>query len=174
MPSPYLTAGEETWTRGLDLGGPFESCRTIRGMPAFRNLGTALLLLRTFTRKSQQQVAREVGCGKSQLSKYESGRELPKLDTLDRLLPALGTSSLSLFFLVSVLDGIEEPAPAGRWPHEPLLRSILPAFGQPDEAALGRLLTSLMRSFLDGQEERLAAEVRRLRGEAPLPPTDLG
>ena len=43
----------------------------------FDNLGRALYLIRDLRGKSQAEVAREAGIGKSQLSKYEGGREFP-------------------------------------------------------------------------------------------------
>ncbi len=54
----------------------------------FDHLGKALSLLRSLRGMSQGRVARSAGLGKSQLSKYESGRELPKLDSLARILGA--------------------------------------------------------------------------------------
>lgn len=138
--------------------------RTIGAVPAFRNLGLALVVLRWLAGKSQADLAQAAGCGKSQLSKYETGKELPKLDTLDRLLASLGVSPMTLFFVVSFLDGLEQ-APRADRPHEALLQAVLPRFGGEDEAALGRLLTGLVRSLLAAQEDRLAAELRRLRGE---------
>ena len=55
----------------------------------FVNLGRTLSLLRELRGKSQASVAREAGIGKSQLSKYENGKELPKLDSLEKVLIAL-------------------------------------------------------------------------------------
>jgi transcriptional regulator with XRE-family HTH domain len=66
--------------------------------------------------------------GKGQMSKYESGKELPKLESLERLLRALGTSPLAFFYLMHVLS--EEPTPD----------RMLPTPG--DAAAFGPLFTS--------------------------------
>ena len=63
-------------------------------MGMFANLGMTLSLLREIRGKSQSRVAREARIGKSQLSKYENGRELPKLDS-----PELG--KLAVFSGVS-------------------------------------------------------------------------
>ncbi|HEX4961366.1 MAG TPA: helix-turn-helix transcriptional regulator [Thermoanaerobaculia bacterium] len=63
----------------------------------FQNLGKTLLFLREFRGMSQAQLARAARVGKSQLSKYESGKELPKLDSIAKLLTALRTSPLDFF-----------------------------------------------------------------------------
>ena len=70
----------------------------------FQNLGKALSFLRELRGKSQAQLAREAGVGKSQLSKYESGKELPKLDSLAKVLGALGASYLDLFTTLYYVD----------------------------------------------------------------------
>lgn len=41
------------------------------------------------------------------MSKYESGRELPKLDSLSKLLTALCIGFLELFYIVRLLDNLE-------------------------------------------------------------------
>lgn len=70
----------------------------------FANVGKALIRLRERTGLSQAAVARRAGCGKSQLSKYENGKELPKLDSLERVLTALGASYISFFWIVHTID----------------------------------------------------------------------
>ena len=70
----------------------------------FQNLGRTLVLLRERTGKSQAAIARTAGVGKSQLSKYENGKELPKLDSLERVLLALGVGSFDFFRALDVAD----------------------------------------------------------------------
>ncbi|HEX4960018.1 MAG TPA: helix-turn-helix transcriptional regulator [Thermoanaerobaculia bacterium] len=70
----------------------------------FRNMGTALTLLRELRGKSQARVSREACIGKSQLSKYENGKELPKLDSLEKVLKALQIGYFELFYTVHMLD----------------------------------------------------------------------
>lgn len=72
----------------------------------FSNLGLALQVVRHFSGQSQASLARKVGVGKSQLSKYENGKELPKLESLGRLLKVLGMSPLAFFTVMDILDGI--------------------------------------------------------------------
>jgi transcriptional regulator with XRE-family HTH domain len=74
--------------------------------PAFSNLGLALQVVRHFSGQSQAKLAKKAGFGKSQLSKYENGKELPKLESLGRLLEAFGMSPLAFFTVVDILDGI--------------------------------------------------------------------
>lgn len=71
------------------------------------NVGRALALVREFRGLSQAELARQAGVGKSQLSKYQSGSELPKLDSLSKLLRVLGIGFLEFFYIVRWLDHLE-------------------------------------------------------------------
>src|SRR3954462_16043534 len=73
-------------------------------MGMFANLGRSLSLLRELRGKTQAQVAREAGIGKSQLSKYENGKELPKLDSLEKVLIALKVSYFEFFYTLHLVD----------------------------------------------------------------------
>jgi transcriptional regulator with XRE-family HTH domain len=73
-------------------------------MAMFANLGRTLSLLRELRGKSQARVAREAGIGKSQLSKYENGKELPKLDSLEKVLIALKVSYFEFFYTLHLVD----------------------------------------------------------------------
>lgn len=70
----------------------------------FDNLGRALYLIRDLRGKSQAEVAREAGIGKSQLSKYEGGRELPKLESLGKVLTVLDVGLFEFFYTTHLLD----------------------------------------------------------------------
>ncbi|HWM90003.1 MAG TPA: helix-turn-helix transcriptional regulator [Thermoanaerobaculia bacterium] len=74
----------------------------------FGNLGKTLALLREMRGYSQLALCREARIGKSQLSKYEKGRELPKLETLERVLRVLNVQPLSFFYTVAMLDDLVE------------------------------------------------------------------
>jgi transcriptional regulator with XRE-family HTH domain len=56
----------------------------------FENVEPTLRFLRELKELSQKELAERARVGKSQLSKYENGRELPKLDSLERILNELG------------------------------------------------------------------------------------
>jgi len=73
-------------------------------MGMFINLGKTLGLLRELRGKSQALVAREAGIGKSQLSKYENGKELPKLDSLEKVLKALDVGHFEFFYTLFLVD----------------------------------------------------------------------
>jgi transcriptional regulator with XRE-family HTH domain len=70
----------------------------------FGRVGIALRVLRELSGTSQAALARTAKIGKSQLSKYENGRELPKLDSLEKLLEALNVRPMVLFYLTDFLE----------------------------------------------------------------------
>jgi transcriptional regulator with XRE-family HTH domain len=70
----------------------------------FQNLGNTLALVRNLRRKTQTEVAQEAKIGKVQLSKYENGRELPRLDVLGRLLTALKISIHEFLYTLALVD----------------------------------------------------------------------
>lgn len=78
--------------------------RYIPRMGMFVNLGRTLSLLRELRGKSQAQVARQAGIGKSQLSKYENGKELPKLDSLEKVLGVLEVGHFEFFYTLYLVD----------------------------------------------------------------------
>src|SRR3954462_9526366 len=73
-------------------------------MGMFANLGRSLSLLRELRGKTQARVAREAGIGKSQLSKYENGKELPKLDSLEKGLNALQVGYFEFYYTLHLVD----------------------------------------------------------------------
>jgi transcriptional regulator with XRE-family HTH domain len=77
----------------------------------FAKLGEALALVRKKRGLSQSALAKLAGMGKSQLSKYESGKELPKLESLERVLETLRVNYLEFFQVVRALDEEEEIGP---------------------------------------------------------------
>src|SRR5215208_2257478 len=58
-------------------------------MPIFHGLGRALRWLRDRQAKRQYQVAESAGITKAMLSAYETGKQKPSLDTLEKILAAL-------------------------------------------------------------------------------------
>lgn len=75
----------------------------------FANLGLAIARVRERRGISQAKVARLAGIGKSQLSKYERGKELPKLDSLEKVLLVLDVGHFDFFRMLALLDRGEEP-----------------------------------------------------------------
>ena len=74
-------------------------------MGMFANLGRTLSLLRELRGRSQTRVAREARIGKSQLSKYENGKELPKFETLEKILQVLKVDMFEFFYTLYLVDG---------------------------------------------------------------------
>jgi transcriptional regulator with XRE-family HTH domain len=77
----------------------------------FHNFGRTLVRLRVRAGKSQAAIARAAGMGKSQLSKYENSKELPKLESLERVLVAMGVGYFEFFRMLDVVDRGETGAP---------------------------------------------------------------
>lgn len=59
-------------------------------MDIFTNLGHALRWLRNRQGRRQMDVAEAAGITKAMLSAYETGKQLPTIPTLDKILVALG------------------------------------------------------------------------------------
>ena len=74
-------------------------------MGMFANLGRTLSLLRELRGRSQTRVAREARIGKSQLSKYENGKEMPKFETLEKILHVLKVDMFEFFYTLYLVDG---------------------------------------------------------------------
>jgi DNA-binding XRE family transcriptional regulator len=110
-------------------------------MGMFANLGMTLSLLREIRGKSQSRVAREARIGKSQLSKYENGRELPKLDSLEKILRVLKVDMFEFFYTLYLVDGRAATLGEAGVPAAPASAPASPAPGPgggdagPDDAA---------------------------------------
>lgn len=123
----------------------------------FANLGRTLGLLRELRGKSQARVAREAGIGKSQLSKYENGKELPKLDSLEKVLKALAVGHFEFFYTLYLVDeraaelaradALPGTAPrsAANEPPPPLpLFKVLPLLSESTDQAFSRVFADLL------------------------------
>src|ERR1700688_1019399 len=71
---------------------------------SFQNIGKALAILRRKQGPSQAEFADRCGIGHAQLSRYEAGKELMKLHTLERMLGRLTVEPEDFFHLVRTLD----------------------------------------------------------------------
>jgi transcriptional regulator with XRE-family HTH domain len=99
-------------------------------MDLFADLGRTLTLLRDLRGLSQAALARRAGIGKSQLSKYENGKEKPKLESLSKLLAVLDVQPLQFFFALELVgrcsgmlapgDPAPQDSPAAVWLLRPL------------------------------------------------------
>lgn len=119
-------------------------------MPAFRHLGPALRHLRLRAGKKQYEVARAAAIAAPSLSEYENNRKRPTLDTLERLLDALGVSLVDLSQALEMFDREAgdarplEPArpPRGRGPDPARLLALEGVLPAEDQA-----LTDLAEAF---------------------------
>jgi transcriptional regulator with XRE-family HTH domain len=74
-------------------------------MPAFEGLGKALRWLRARQDKRQYQVAEAAGVTKAMLSAYETGKQKPSLETLEKILDGLGVSLGDLHHALLIVNG---------------------------------------------------------------------
>jgi transcriptional regulator with XRE-family HTH domain len=120
----------------------------------FSNLGKAISLLRLLRGRSQASVAREAGIGNSQLSKYESGKELPRLDSLERVLAALGVGYLELFRALKRID--HTAANLGGESKDEIDSPWTTLLSPEPQAAFERVFTMLVRLQREMVEGRIA------------------
>jgi len=122
----------------------------------FAEVGSTLRFFREAAGLSQAELARRARVGKSQLSKYESGKELPKLDSLAKLLEALGTEPLPLFYTAHLLRHREKISPMA------LLMTTQPPGRDPALESFRKLFDQFLESF--------EVLVRSRLGETGTPP----
>jgi len=123
----------------------------------FGSIGLTLKLLRKRRGWRQEDLAGRVGMSKTQVSKYETGGELPKLESLGRLLAALEVQLDGFFAMVASVHRLGEEGLAG-----------IPGTASPsvDEA-----FKSVYRTLLEHQRavvrEELSGTARFLAGNRP-------
>ncbi len=81
-------------------------------MSVFEGLGKALRWLRNKQDKRQYQLAKEAGITKAMLSAYETGKQRPSLETLEKILEALGVGLADLHDALDIVN--ERTAATGR------------------------------------------------------------
>lgn len=117
-------------------------------MPVFEGLGKALRWLREKQGKRQYELADEARVTKAMLSAYETGKQRPSLETLEKILDGLGAD---LAALDDALDLVNErpralSAPVAR-EGEVDVRALLGVESLPreEEAALGQMVEGFHR-----------------------------
>jgi transcriptional regulator with XRE-family HTH domain len=105
---------------------------------AFNNLGDALRILRgKVAGLTQQDVAERTGIAQARLSRYEKGRKIPDLATLDRLLVCYGVDVERFGRALKESRGMAVPPDSGDDPEftarvqDALLRLGYPSPGAP-------------------------------------------
>lgn len=158
--------------------------------PILNGLGQALRWLRDRQGKKQYQVADSAGITKGMLSAYETGRQRPSLETLEKILDTLGCDLNDLHNAIQIINGRpeqmkrrgegadedEEEAPrlstggSGRSEVRRLFghRDPLPP---EEEKALGEMLDGFHK-FLRYLHGTLAQALRRRDESVPNPGSD--
>jgi transcriptional regulator with XRE-family HTH domain len=118
--------------------------------PVLDGLGQALRWLRDRQGKKQYHVADAAGITKGMLSAYETGRQRPSLETLEKILSTLGCDLNDLHNSIQIINGRPEKMRRREEPGDEMLPSGPAA--------------------VDGES---GAEVQRLLGRStPLPPDE--
>src|SRR5436305_2577194 len=97
---------EERIDRRRSLEGSQESC-TVR-TAILSGLGHALRWLRDRRGRKQYEVAESAGITKGMLSAYETGRQRPSLETLEKILSTLGCDLNDLHNAIQIINGKPE------------------------------------------------------------------
>jgi len=150
------------------------------GTPVLNGLGQALRWLRERHSKKQYHVADDAGITKGMLSAYETGRQRPSLDTLEKVLNTLGCDLHDLHNALQIVNGrpqimrqrivglADVPEP-GRTDVRKLLGLSAP-LPPEEERAISQILDGFHRLI------RHLHETGRKRGGGPVepPPSDSG
>jgi len=101
-------------------------------MGAFRDLGKALRWLRTRQDKKQYEIAEVAGITKAMLSAYETGKQNPSIETLEKILEALHSELPDLHHALSVNQrgGGEDASETAAW-HSHRLQRGRPFTAEP-------------------------------------------
>ena len=123
-------------------------------------LGQALRWLRDRQSKKQYQVADAAGITKGMLSAYETGRQRPSLETLEKILDTLGCDLNDLHNAIQIINGRPEQmrrrgdGAGGEEDEAPVAANPAGGIGRSD---LQRILGS--RDSLPPEEERALGEM---------------
>ncbi len=125
-------------TEGLPASGAFSW---------FATIGPALTALRRKAGFSIAEVAGRANVGKSQLSRYENGRDLPRFESLARILDVLGIEPLSFFYLVHAVG--QDVSEERLWVELLLMQSSRRAGG----VKLAETILEMFRILLQGLDK---------------------
>jgi transcriptional regulator with XRE-family HTH domain len=149
-------------------------------------LGPALRWLRDRRSRKQYQIAGEAGITKGMLSAYETGRQRPSLETLDKILDTLGCDLHDLHNALQIINGqpvlVRPETRSAAWPGPSLALAegatvdVYGALGiseplpEPEERALSEMLRGfyrLLRFFHAGTAGAAGAPVATPPGPKP-------
>lgn len=149
--------------------------RAMSSANAFEGLGKALRWLRDKQAQKQYQVAERAGVTKAMLSAYETGKQNPSIDTLEKILRALAVDLPGLFHALQVVNertglvAANDGSPPGRGrlvpSHEPdvdVYRTL--GLDRPltvlEEEAMADMLRGFGKLLRHFHDELTAARVR--------------
>lgn len=128
------------------------------GTSVLTGLGQALRWLRDRHGRKQYQVADAAGITKGMLSAYETGRQRPSLETLEKLLDTLGCDLHDLHNSLQIVNGrpqtlrqrpddllAAEPAQSGEQPDVYRILGLREPLPPEQERALGQILDGFHR-----------------------------
>jgi transcriptional regulator with XRE-family HTH domain len=154
-------------------------------MSIFQGLGRAIRWLRDRQGKRQYQVADAAGITKAMLSAYETGKQKPSLDTLEKILSALECDLNDLHNALQIVnerpEAIRRPGTAQRENAWQAYRSNdLSQEGGSEQASLNVYRVLGLRQQLPQMEEQALTQmiegfhkfVRFLHASASQPPQD--
>lgn len=149
---------------------------------AFRHLPGALRLLRDRQGITQRQLAERAGCTLKQISAYETARQRPRIETLERILEMLDADVTDLARAMDGLAAVERggghrdrSAAAGLGGRPGAARGVpLPAAGARTLREIGERLPQLqgladellLEILADALEDRVRVVARDLRAGA--------
>jgi transcriptional regulator with XRE-family HTH domain len=143
-------------------------------MALFTGLGRAIRWLRDRQNKRQYQVADAAGITKAMLSAYETGKQKPSLDTLEKILTALECDLNDLHKALQIVNGQPEALTRSGMPRE----EALPHRREEEGGArldlyrvlgLSRQIPAEEESALSEMLEGFHKMVRYLHSMAPQP-----
>jgi transcriptional regulator with XRE-family HTH domain len=162
-------------------------------MSAFEQLAGALRFLRERRGLTQRQLADAIESPLKQINAYENGRQRPRIETLERILAAVGADAMDLSDVMAGLAhakggkvalpaespaevpaaapapaGGEGPAPAPAVALSPELRELAPRLPQI-EALANEVLIELLSEAVDRQARWLSDDLRAGRPAVELP-----
>lgn len=153
---------------------------------AFRHLPGALRLLRDRRGITQRKLAEEAACTLKQISAYETARQRPRIETLERILAVLDADATDLARAMAGLDSVERGGrpgartlsgargPAGLGPAPPAREASVRTLREIGQRlpALQSLADDLLLDVLaDVLEDRARVVADGLRSGAVTSPT---
>ncbi|HVT61214.1 MAG TPA: helix-turn-helix transcriptional regulator [Thermoanaerobaculia bacterium] len=122
-----------------------------------------LRLVRELRGRSQAWVARAARVSKSQLCLYENGKQLPQLDTLSRVLAALGIGQFAFFSTLHTVDSLATA------PDAPPLPGLPPTLCEDTDRVFSRIYQDLLALHRATFVQAVAPGVRARGRHRPSP-----